>query len=154
MDDLLGSVSFADGGGADRQCQRQRGNMGALEREKQDLLKKVAEIEAKQRQIAPSAAAPAAVGNVAEAGAPPDEEGKAIAAAKEKFAKDVAGPAQSRTRFWAMCFASTESRFPMSSPARWSVGGTTIAAEEDVPTASKWMRTATSSSKSRMDFIK
>ncbi|HEX4794335.1 MAG TPA: hypothetical protein VH370_11115 [Humisphaera sp.] len=127
MDDLLGSVSFADAAPPIANANA-NAEYAALEREKQDLLKKVAEIEAKQRQIAPSAAAPAAAGNVAEAGAAPDEEGKAIAAAKEKFAKDVGARHKPHTILGdVLCLDGKP--VPNVISCTVNVGGTTIAAE-------------------------
>jgi hypothetical protein len=95
-------------------------------------LKKVAEIEAKQRQIAPNAAAaPAAAGaagNVADVSAGVEEEGKAIAAAKEKFAKGAAARRKPHTVLGdVVCLDGKP--VPNVISCTVSVGGTTLAAQ-------------------------
>jgi hypothetical protein len=76
-----------------------RAEIEALEAQKQDLLKKVAEIEAKQRQLgapATGAATPAAAGAAA-AAATADSPEQVLARAREQFVKEVGTRRKPRT---------------------------------------------------------
>jgi hypothetical protein len=86
---LLQSVSF----NATGTPVAANGEIQTLEAQKQDLLKKVAEIEAKQRQLRATAGAAPAAG----AAAPADSPDRVLARAREQFVKEVGTRRKPRT---------------------------------------------------------
>jgi hypothetical protein len=97
MDDLLRSVSFntAPGGGPGRaapaEVTKAKAEFDALERQKQDLVKKLAEIDARQRQLAAiiGGAVPGAPGSASLPGVPRQRDVQLLAEAMDRFAKEA-----------------------------------------------------------------
>ncbi len=121
MDSLLQSVSFTVGAGNPVAA---KAEIETLEKQKQELLKKVAEIEARQRQLATAGGAPA--GSVK--GAPVDTGEALLAQAKERFAKEVSGRRKPHTILGDILCLNGK---PIPNVASYEVfvWGTTVAAQ-------------------------
>ena len=132
---LLQSVSFAETAGAANPLGAQAAGvnplganpigasaeLAGLEKQKQELLAKIAEIEARQRQLT------AGVAPAARAAAPADGE-QLLAIARERFAKDLAGRRKPHT-IAGDILGLDGKPIPNVAVYRVSVWGTTIAAE-------------------------
>ena len=121
MDSLLQSVSFTVGAGIPVTA---RAEIETLEKQKQELLKKVADIEARQRQLATAGGTPA--GSVK--GAPADTGEALLAQAKERFAKEVSGRRKPHTILGDILCLNGK---PIPNAASYEVfvWGTTVAAQ-------------------------
>jgi hypothetical protein len=131
MDGLLKSVSFNVAGTAGANAAAAQAEIQALESQKQDLLKKIADIEARQRQLAggiqgAAAGAPAAKGGLE---AIWDENDRLIQAAKEKSAKETDGRRKPHTILGDILGADGKP-IPNVDTYKVFVSGTTIAAEK------------------------
>src|SRR5205807_1621251 len=93
MDALLQSVAFTAGAAANPPAAR--AEIEALQKERQELLKKLAENEARQRQLGATAIASAPSQNTG--AAPPEDGAKLLATARERFARDLPGRRKPRT---------------------------------------------------------
>ncbi|MDB5289380.1 MAG: hypothetical protein JWL69_621 [Phycisphaerales bacterium] len=118
MDALLKSVSFNASAGAPANAMAANAEIDALEKQKQELLKKVADIEARQRQLA--AAVPG--------GAPPATDEQLLLKAKERFAKEIGGRRKAHT-ILGNILGPDGKPIPDVETYRVFVWGTTIAAE-------------------------
>ena len=119
MDALLQSVSFNVGAGLPANASAAKAEMDALEKQKQELLRKVADIEARQRQLTPTVS-----------GTPPaasDEQ--LLIKAKERFAKEVGGRRKAHT-IQGNILGFDGKPIPDVEVYRVYVWGTTIAAEK------------------------
>jgi hypothetical protein len=130
MDALLKSVTFNTGGGAPVAIAgAAKAEYDALERQKQDLLKKVAEIEARQRQIAGATGATGAAATGApKSGVPISLDDPALAKAIEQFAREVDGRRKPHTILGTVLTLDGKP-IPNIVTCSISVSGTTVAAE-------------------------
>jgi hypothetical protein len=154
MDDLLASVSFnvaavaAAAPAGPRGVGQARAEYDALERQKQDLLRKLSEIDARQRQLAPviglgapaspsglaglaagvGAAAVPAAGSAPSTGVPRPKDEQLLTQAKERFGKDLD---QRRKPHTILGDILTLEGKPIPNVVSYElyVGGTTVAAE-------------------------
>jgi len=136
MGNLLQSVSFDASGAAPAAAGAPavatagaKAEFDALERQKQELLAKVAEIEARQRQLAgaaPAAGAPAALGAAGEA--PHGDEARLLATARDQFAKTVAARRKPHIVLGDIRRLDS-STIPSVTSYHVTVWGTTVAAE-------------------------
>jgi hypothetical protein len=117
MDALLKSISF-NASAAPANALAANAEMDALEKQKQELLKKVADIEARQRQLA--AAVPGA--------APPASDEQLLARARERYAKEVAARRKAHT-ILGNILGPDGKPIPDVETYRVFVWGTTIAAQ-------------------------
>jgi hypothetical protein len=119
MDALLKSVSFDVGGGGPANAVAVQGEIDALEKQKQDLLRKVADIEARQRQLT-------ATGSPVSS---PASDEQLLIKAKERFAKEVGGRRKAHTILGNILGADGRP-IPSVDGYRVFVWGTTSAAEK------------------------
>jgi hypothetical protein len=136
MGNLLQSVTFETGGApagvAAAAAGGARAELDALEKQKQELLAKIAEIEARQRQLAGGApgAAPAGAAQAAGAAgdAPLGDPQRLLAAAREQFARNVTARRKPHTVLGDIRRLDG-SPIPNVASYRVTVWGTTVAAE-------------------------
>jgi hypothetical protein len=128
MDALLKSVSFNTGAAPAAIAGAGKAEYDALEHQKQELLKKVAEIEARQRQIAGSAPTGTAAGGTVKNGVPVGLDEPALSRAIEQFAREADGRRKPHAILGTVLTLDGKP-IPNISACSISVGGTTIAAE-------------------------
>jgi hypothetical protein len=124
---LLQSVSFnATATDAPASALSAKAEVEALESQKQELLTKVAQIEARQRQLASAAGGATAA---AAGGAAPESGEQALARAKERYAREAGGRRKPHTILGDILMLDGR---PIPNVAAYtlSVWGTTIAAEK------------------------
>jgi hypothetical protein len=133
MDGLLKSVSFNVAGGGvsgGAAAEPAKAEYDALEKQKQELLKQVAQIEARQRQLAAAGGtgAAAAAAGPATSGIPVGLDDAALAKAAEQFNKDADRRRKPHTILGDVLTLDGKP-IPNVTACSISVGGTTIAAE-------------------------
>jgi hypothetical protein len=126
---LLQSVSFSADAGAVGGLAAAKSELEALEKQKKELLKKVAEIEARQRQLTASVPGAAAPAGAAAAGAAADSGEQLLAKARERFAKEVGARRKPHTILGDV-LALDGKPIPNVVAYRVYVWGTTVAAEK------------------------
>jgi hypothetical protein len=137
MDDLLGSVSFktAPGGAAAAAAApaavaKAKAELDALEQQKQDLIKKLNEIDARQRQLAAiiSGGAPGTAGAASLPGVARQRDVQLLAEATERFAKEI-DKRRKPHRILGDILTLDGKPIPNVVSYQLYVGGTTVAAE-------------------------